>query len=301
MDNSWLDRAWPRKKNTTAETKREMPEGVWAHCASCGAVLYAEQFAKSLHVCEQCGHHHRIDALTRLKQLNGGGEYTLLGEEIEPKDFTGFVDSKPYTQRLAEAKKKSACSESMIAAVTKIDGVKVGVAIFSFDFIGGSMGHVLGQRFVQAVNYCAEHNMPFVCVTASGGARMQEGIVALFQMAKTSMAISRFKQTGNPYITVLTDPTSGGVSASMAMQADIILAEKGALIGFTGPRVIEQTLRESLPEGFQRAEFLLKHGAVDAVVARKDLPKKLARLLRKLLCYKNVNNKGKESHVCSAE
>ena len=270
-----------------------MPEGVWVRCEHCASPLFAQSFEKNLQVCHKCGHHHRVGAQIRLQQLAQGADFKLIGESVKPKDYLQFKDKKPYTKRLQEARTKSGLSESLLATHTSIQGQQVVLAIFSFDFIGGSMGYVLGERFVQAVEYAIKNNLPFMCVTASGGARMQEGVVALFQMAKTSMALARYKQTKMPYISVLTDPTSGGVAASMAMQADIIIAEKGALIGFTGPRVIAQTLREDLPEGFQRAEFLLRHGAIDAVVERQHLPDTLSRILSKLT--RNIRVQQKEA------
>ena len=279
---TWLDEVWPKKSLKNGSDQRSIPEGVWAKCKKCGHILYADTFKAHHYVCDACGHHHRMGAMSRLQHLNQGADYQLIGEDVQSKDYLNFHDSKSYKQRLEEAKKKSGLTESIVCAATKIDQYEVVVAIFSFDFIGGSMGSALGERFVQAVHYAMEKGLPFICVTASGGARMQEGVAALFQMAKTSMALSHFKQTKNPYIAILTDPTSGGVAASMAMQADIIMAEKGALIGFTGPRVIAQTLKEDLPEGFQRAEFLLKQGAVDMVVERDKIPGKVANLLSML-------------------
>ena len=284
---SWIEEVWPKKKPRQAHDARPVPDGLWDKCAACGKRVFSESFEKSWKVCAHCGHHHRLDAKSRLLQLNQGAYYTLIGEEVKTKDYLNFKDKKPYKQRLVEAQKKSGLSESILCARTKLASTEVVVAIFSFDFIGGSMGSVLGERFVRACEYATKHNLPFVCVTSSGGARMQEGVIALFQMAKTSMAVAKFKLTKNPFITILADPTSGGVAASMAMQADIIIAERGALIGFTGPRVIAQTLREDLPQGFQRADFQLKNGAVDMVVARKDMPKKLTSLLSKLT-YKHA-------------
>jgi len=280
---NWLDKIIPPKIHArTGIGKRGVPEGLWSKCSSCQAVLYGEELKLSLQVCPKCGHHMRIGGRERLESFLDKGSVNLIGEQVKPVDMLKFRDQKRYKDRLSDARKSSPSSEAILASYGLLESIPLSVLAFDFRFLGGSMGSVVGERFVRAADHSYEERKPLVCFCASGGARMQEALFSLMQMAKTSAAIARNREAGIPYITVLTDPTMGGVSASLAMLGDIIIAEPNALVGFAGPRVIEQTVRETLPDGFQRAEFLLAHGAVDMIVDRRELRAEIAALLDKL-------------------
>lgn len=277
---SWLQKLLPPKINRAqGANKKTVPEGLWSKCPSCDAVLYRSDLESNAEVCPKCSHHHRISARRRLDLiLDAEGRFEI-GAEVQPVDPLKFKDTKRYADRLKSTQSELGETDSLIVMQGSIKAIPAVVAAFEFKFMGGSMGSVMGERFARGVQACIEHKMPFVCVSASGGARMQEGLFSLMQMAKTSAALTRLSQAGLPYISVLTDPTMGGVSASFAMLGDVIIAEPNALIGFAGPRVIEQTVRETLPEGFQRAEFLLEHGAIDMIVDRRQMRDKLATLI----------------------
>ncbi|QJR82231.1 acetyl-CoA carboxylase carboxyltransferase subunit beta [Alteromonas pelagimontana] len=276
---SWIQKILPR---TQTSTKGNVPEGIWTKCGSCQAVLYKTDLEKQLEVCPKCDHHMRISARSRLNSFLDEKDRKELGAEFEPRDILKFKDSKRYKDRITAAQKSTNEKDALIAMQGKLKGMPVAVVSFEFAFMGGSMASVVGARFVAAVNACLENNMPLICFSASGGARMQEALMSLMQMAKTSAALAKMSERGLPYISVLTDPTMGGVSASLAMLGDINVAEPKALIGFAGPRVIEQTVRETLPEGFQRSEFLVEKGAIDMIVDRRQMRDKLHRLLVKL-------------------
>lgn len=281
---SWFQKLLPPKiKRKVTGAKKTVPEGLWSKCPSCEAVLYRADLGKNMEVCPKCSHHNRISARTRLDLLlDPEGRYEI-GAEVLPVDSLKFKDSKRYTDRLTEAQKDTGETDALVVMQGSIKTLPVVAAAFEFKFMGGSMGSVVGERFARAVQVCVEQNMPFVCFSASGGARMQEGLNSLMQMAKTSAALTQLSAAKLPFVSVLTDPTMGGVSASFAMLGDVIVAEPNALIGFAGPRVIEQTVRETLPEGFQRAEFLLEHGAIDLIVDRRQLRDKLASLLTMMM------------------
>ncbi len=277
---SWLQKLLPPKiKRSTENTRKSVPEGLWCKCPACEAVLYSTDLEDNLSVCPKCGHHHRINARTRLTMLLDPEGQFEIGTEVVPLDPLKFKDSKRYSDRLAAAAEDSGEADAMVVMQGSLKSLPVVVACFEFDFLGGSMGSVVGERFVRGVKAALELKAPFICFTASGGARMQEGLFSLMQMAKTTAAVARLAEQGLPFITVLTDPTMGGVSASFAFVGDVVIAEPGALIGFAGPRVIEQTVRQTLPEGFQRAEFILEKGAIDMIVDRRELRDKLASLL----------------------
>jgi acetyl-CoA carboxylase carboxyl transferase subunit beta len=278
---SWLTKLLPPKikREQGAIRRASLPEGLWSKCSSCEAVLYATDLENNLQVCPKCGHHKRLNARERIELLlDAEGRYEI-GAEVLPVDTLKFKDSKRYPDRLMEANESSGESDSLVVMQGAIKTMPVVVAAFEFDFMGGSMGSVLGERFVRGVQSAIEQRMAFVCITASGGARMQEGLFSLMQMAKTTAALTKLSDAGLPFISILTDPTMGGVSASFAFVGDVVIAEPGALIGFAGPRVIEQTVRETLPEGFQRSEFLLDKGAVDFIVDRRELRDQLAQVL----------------------
>lgn len=276
---SWFQRIIPPKiKRKENGEKKAVPEGLWSKCASCEAVLYYTDLAKNLDVCPKCGHHNRISARKRIDMFLDPGGRREIGGEVAPQDPLKFKDSKRYTDRLTQAHESTNEEDALVVIQGSIKAIPMVVAAFEFGFMGGSMGSVVGERFVRAVQICIEQHLPFVCFTASGGARMQEGLFSLMQMAKTSAALTKMSKKKLPFISVLTDPTMGGVSASFAFIGDIVIAEPGALIGFAGPRVIEQTVRQTLPEGFQRAEFLLEHGAIDMIVDRREMRDKLASL-----------------------
>jgi acetyl-CoA carboxylase carboxyl transferase subunit beta len=276
---SWLQKLLPPKIKRSEGARKSIPEGLWAKCPSCEAVLYATDLENNQNVCPKCGHHHRIRARARLDLLLDPEGRFEIGAEVVPLDPLKFRDSKRYFDRLAAANEETGETDALVAMQGAIKTVPVMVACFEFEFMGGSMGSVVGERFVRAVRGAVEQQLPFVCVTASGGARMQEGLFSLMQMAKTTAAVTQLAANQLPFITVLTDPTMGGVSASFAFVGDVVIAEPGALIGFAGPRVIEQTVRETLPAGFQRAEFLLEKGAIDMIVDRRQMRDKLVSLL----------------------
>jgi acetyl-CoA carboxylase carboxyl transferase subunit beta len=281
---SWMQKLLPPKiKRDTGSPKKVVPEGLWSKCDACEAVLYRTDLEQNLFVCPKCSHHNRITARERLDcLLDAEGRYEI-GGEIVPVDSLKFKDSRRYTERLEEAKKDTAEDDALVVMQGSVKTIPLVAAAFEFRFLGGSMGSVVGERWVRGVHVCLEQKLPLVCITASGGARMQEGLLSLLQMSKTCAALTRLAAEKLPFISVLTDPTMGGVSASFALIGDVVFAEPGALIGFAGPRVIEQTVRETLPEGFQRSEFLLQHGAVDLIVDRREMRDKLANLITLLL------------------
>jgi acetyl-CoA carboxylase carboxyl transferase subunit beta len=279
---SWFEKIMPSRIKTERRT-RSVPEGLWSKCPACDAVLYRAELERNIHVCPKCGHHQRVGARERLLKFLDPGSASELAANIEPDDPLKFRDSKRYRDRLVAAQKSTGEKDALIVMAGTLKGLEVVAAAFEFRFMGGSMGAVVGERFVRAVEHCLEHRMPLVCFSSSGGARMQEALYSLLQMSKTSSALARLAKAGLPFISVLTDPTTGGVSASLAMLGDINIGEPRALIGFAGPRVIQQTVRETLPEGFQRSEFLLEHGAIDMIVDRRDLRDRIASLLRLLM------------------
>ena len=282
---SWFEKLMPSRIRTDVrirESARSVPEGLWTKCPSCSAVLYRPELERNQEVCPKCGHHLRIRARRRLEGFLDPGSTTEIGAAIKPVDRLRFRDSKKYRDRLAQAQKSVQEDDALVCMSGRLHGLPIVACAFEFEFMGGSMGSVVGERFVRAVNLAVSEALPLVCFSASGGARMQEALFSLMQMAKTSAALGRLRAAGQPYLSVLTDPTMGGVSASLAMLGDVNIAEPGALIGFAGPRVIEQTVRETLPEGFQRAEFLLEHGVIDCIIDRRELRDRLARLLSML-------------------
>jgi len=279
---NWLDRIIPPKIKQGRLSESGVPKGLWRKCDGCQAVLYAAELVSGHEVCPKCGHHHRIGGARRLNSLFGDNEYELLAENVQTQDVLKFRDLKRYRDRLNEAGKRCESSEALVVAKGDLIDQPVVVAAFDFAFMGGSMGAVVGERFVRGVQRAMDDGIPFICFSASGGARMQEGLFSLMQLSKTVAALRRLKEKNIPYISVLTDPTMGGVSASFAMLGDVIIAEPNALVGFAGQRVIEQTVREKLPEGFQRAEFLLEHGSIDLIIARSELPATIHSLLSTL-------------------
>jgi acetyl-CoA carboxylase carboxyl transferase subunit beta len=281
---SWLQKLLPPKiKRSPGAAKKAVPEGLWIKCEVCEAVLYRADLEKSLHVCPKCSHHNRITARERLDvTLDPEGRYEI-GSEVVPVDFLKFVDSRRYGDRLEADAQESGESDALVVMQGAIKTLPVVVAAFEFRFMGGSMGSVVGERFVRGVQSAIEQKLPFICFCASGGARMQEGLMSLMQMAKTTAALTQLSTDRLPFLSVLTDPTMGGVSASFAMIGDVVVAEPGALIGFAGPRVIEQTVKQTLPEGFQRAEFLLEHGAIDMIVDRREMRDRLVSLITLLM------------------
>lgn len=280
---SWFDNLMPSRIKTRSKNQ-QVPDGLWLKCSGCSTTLYREEVKNNQMVCPKCGYHMRISARERLTHLFDADTPTAeIGEKLQPTDFLKFKDSKRYKDRIAQAHKASGENDALVALSGKILGRDFTVAAFEFSYMGGSMGSVVGERFARAVEHAIAHKTPFVCFAASGGARMQEGLTSLMQMAKTSAALTQLSKNGLPFISVLTDPTMGGVSASFAMLGDIIIAEPGALIGFAGPRVIEQTVRETLPEGFQRSEFLMEKGAIDRIVPRLQMRNELVDLCAILL------------------
>jgi acetyl-CoA carboxylase carboxyl transferase subunit beta len=281
---SWLQKLLPPKiKRDGGAPRKVVPEGLWSKCEACEAVLYRADLEKNLQVCPKCSHHNRISARERLDYLlDREGRYEI-GAEVLSVDTLKFKDSRRYSERLAEARTETSEEDALVVMQGGIKAIPVVTAAFEFRFLGGSMGSAVGERFVRGVQACLEQRLPYVCIAASGGARMQEGLLSLMQMAKTCAVLTRLARERLPFISVLTDPTMGGVSASFAMIGDVVIGEPGALVGFAGPRVIEQTVRETLPEGFQRSEFLLKHGAIDMIVDRREMRDKLATLLAMLL------------------
>lgn len=280
---SWFRKLIPSRIKTNGAAKRTVPEGVWTKCDVCNAVLYRAELDRNLEVCPKCSHHMRIRARTRLDQFLDPGSRIEVGAAIKPVDKLKFRDSKKYKDRLSQAQKQTGENDALVVIKGQLKGIPLVACAFEFDFMGGSMGAVVGERFVLAVEAAIENKIPLVCFSASGGARMQEAIISLMQMAKTSAALAALKKNELPYISVMTDPTMGGVSASLASLGDINMAEPGALIGFAGPRVIEHTVRETLPEGFQRSEFLLEHGYIDMIVDRREMRDRVASLLAKLI------------------
>lgn len=281
---SWFHSIIPPKiKRKENGEKKAVPQGLWSKCAACEAVLYYTDLVKNLNVCPKCGHHNRIAARERLELLLDPADRKEVAADVTPLDPLKFKDGKRYTERLTQASGSTHETDALIVMQGTILSVPVVTAAFEFGFMGGSMGSVVGERFARAVEASLNQHSPFICFSASGGARMQEGLFSLMQMAKTSAALGRLAQNKLPFISVLTDPTMGGVSASFAFIGDVVIAEPGALIGFAGPRVIEQTVRQTLPKGFQRAEFLLEHGAIDLIVDRREMRERLANLCNLLL------------------
>ena len=276
---SWLQKLLPPKIKRSEGVRKSIPEGLWTKCPACEAVLYATDLENNQNVCPKCNHHHRIRARARLDLLLDSEGRFEVGAEVVPTDPLKFKDGKRYIDRLAAAVEETGETDALVVMQGAIKDIPLMVACFDFEFMGGSMGSVVGERFVRGVRGAIEQELPFVCITASGGARMQEGLFSLMQMAKTTAAVARLAGQRLPFVTVLTDPTMGGVSASFAFVGDVVIAEPGALIGFAGPRVIEQTVRETLPDGFQRAEFLLDKGAIDMIVDRRQMRDKLASLI----------------------
>jgi acetyl-CoA carboxylase carboxyl transferase subunit beta len=277
---SWLKKLLPPRINKgEPSVRKSIPEGLWSKCPACEAVLYRSDLESNLAVCPKCAHHQRLRARARIDLLLDAEGRSEVGASVLPLDPLKFKDSRKYTERLSAATSETGEADALVVMQGTIHGAPVVIACFEFEFLGGSMGSVVGERFVRGVLAAEEQRVPFVCITATGGARMQEGLFSLMQMAKTTAAITRLSRRKLPFISILADPTMGGVSASFAFIGDIVIAEPGALIGFAGPRVIEQTVRETLPEGFQRAEFLLEKGAVDMIIDRRQLRDKLATLL----------------------
>lgn len=276
---NWFKKLLPSRIRTEGSSKKAIPEGVWTSCAACKAVLYRAELERNLDVCVKCGYHMRIGARKRLAQFLDPNSGTELGTHVSPIDFLKFKDTKRYRDRLVAAQKETGETDAMVVMRGTVKSLPLVACAFEFGFMGGSMGSVVGERFVRGVKRAIEERIPLVCFSASGGARMQEALVSLMQMAKTSAALADLHQHRLPYISVLTDPTTGGVSASLATLGDVNIAEPNALIGFAGPRVIEQTVRQVLPEGFQRSEFLLEHGAIDLIVDRREMRDRIAALL----------------------
>ena len=276
---SWFERIRPSRIKTERRT-RSVPEGLWTKCPACDSVLYRAEIERNLHVCPKCSHHMRINARERLLKFFDPGTVTELAAKIEPEDPLKFKDTKRYRDRLVQSQKQTGERDALIVMAGSLAELDVVAVAFEFRFLGGSMGSVVGEKFVRAADHCLEHRSPLVCFSASGGARMQEALYSLLQMAKTSAALKRMSEARLPYISVMTDPTTGGMSASLAMLGDINIGEPKALIGFAGPRVIQQTVRETLPEGFQRSEFLLDHGALDMIVDRREMRDRIGSMLR---------------------
>lgn len=282
MSNNWLEKILPTVRRTPENRRSNVPEGLWRKCPRCDSALYRPELERNQDVCPKCGHHLRVGARKRLRLFLDEGQTSEIGADLAPVDRLKFKDSKKYKDRIAAAQKDTQEKDALVAMKGKLHGMPLVAVAFEFRFMGGSMGSVVGERFVRAVDVCLEQRLPLVCFAASGGARMQEALFSLMQMAKTSAALERLREAGLPFISVLTDPVYGGVSASLAMLGDLNVAEPNALIGFAGPRVIEQTVRQKLPEGFQRSEFLLEHGAIDMIVERQQLRNTLHRVLANL-------------------
>lgn len=279
---SWFKKLLPSRIKTNGSARRSVPEGVWTKCDVCSSVLYRAELARNFEVCPKCSHHMRISARDRLDGFLDPEPREEIGTAIKPVDKLKFKDSKKYRDRLSQAQKQTGENDALVVITGQLKAMPVVACAFEYNFIGGSMGSVVGERFVLAVERALESRRALVCFSASGGARMQEGIISLMQMAKTSSALSVLRDRDIPFISILTDPTMGGVSASLAAMGDINIAEPNALIGFAGPRVIEQTVRETLPDGFQRSEFLLEHGAIDMIVDRRQMRDRIASLLAML-------------------
>ncbi|MBL1141321.1 MAG: acetyl-CoA carboxylase carboxyltransferase subunit beta [Proteobacteria bacterium] len=276
---SWFKKILPSRNKTNANTRRTVPEGIWTKCEGCNEVLYRAELDRNLEVCPKCNQHMRISARVRLDRFLDEENKEEIASDVKPVDVLKFRDSKPYKNRLSQAQKKTGENDALIAMTGQLKGLPVVACAFEFDFMGGSMGSVVGEKFIRAVDVAIEKNAALICFSTSGGARMQEALFSLMQMAKTAAALSVLREKKLPYISVLTDPTMGGVSASLATLGDINIAEPDALIGFAGPRVIEQTVRETLPEGFQRSEFLLENGDIDVIVDRRELRDRIANIL----------------------
>lgn len=286
---SWIDKILPSIANASKDAKKSaVPEGTWKKCPRCDAMLYKKSLSENFDVCPKCEHHLRITARRRIELFLDADGQEELNADMEPVDLLKFKDRKKYKDRLSAAQKSTGEKDALVVVKGSVNDIPVIVAAFEFSFIGGSMGAVVGEKFTQAVNTCIEEGLPLVCYSTSGGARMQEALISLMQMPKTSAALERLKRHSLPYISVLVDPVYGGVSASLAMLGDINIAEPNALVGFTGPDVIRQTVRVNLPEGFQRSEFLLEHGAIDMIVHRRDLRTKIASILEKLLHHRRT-------------
>ena len=279
---NWFKKIVPTINTEARASRRSVPEGLWTKCEECNSVLYRAEVERNLFVCPKCGHHMRLSARQRLDSFLDPNSGVEIGENVEPVDILRFRDSKKYKDRLLSSQKATGEKDALVAMRGRLKGMRVVACAFEFSFMGGSMGSVVGERFHRAVGAALEDNAPLICFSASGGARMQEALISLMQMAKTSAALTKLSRAGIPFISVMTDPTMGGVSASLAMLGDVNVAEPKALIGFAGPRVIEQTVRETLPEGFQRSEFLVDHGAVDLILDRREMRDRLAALLAML-------------------
>ena len=281
---SWLKNVIPPKikRIVGSVSKKNIPEGLWCKCPSCQAVLYRTDLEQNMEVCPKCSFHNRISARARIDSILDNEKRKEIGAKIQPLDSLKFNDTQSYADRIKSSQKDLNEKDAMVVMQGSIEGKPAVVAAFEFKFMGGSMGSVVGEKFVRGIQAAIKSKATFICVSASGGARMQEGLLSLMQMAKTSAALTKLSEAKLPYFSILTDPTMGGVTASFAMLGDVIIAEPKALIGFAGPRVIEQTVREKLPEGFQRSEFLLSHGAIDMIVDRRDMKKKLVNLISKL-------------------
>lgn len=279
---SWFDKLMPSRIRTE-QRSRSVPEGLWVKCPACSAQLYGAELKRNLYVCPKCSHHLRIGARERLDVFLDPEETNEIAASLEPRDPLRFRDSRRYRDRLNDGQKQTGEKDALIVVAGSLKSIPIVAAAFEFRFMGGSMGSVVGEKFVRGVEYCIEHERPYICFSASGGARMQEALLSLLQMSKTSAAIAALSEAGLPYISVITDPTMGGVSASLAMLGDVNIAEPGSLIGFAGPRVIEQTVKETLPDGFQRAEFLLEKGALDMIVDRRRARDEIAALLAKFM------------------
>lgn len=287
MSSSWFRRITP--KLVATENKKEIPAGLWIKCPECGETLYSKDLEKNLKVCNFCDYHFRLTAEERIEYLFDEGTFQEMDADLTPGDPLKFVDSKKYKDRIKQATAKSKLKEAITTGEGQINGVRTSIAAFNFRFMGGSMGSVVGEKITRAIEHSLKEKIPMLIVSASGGARMQEGALSLMQMGKTSAALSKLAKAGIPYISFMTDPTTGGVSASFAMLGDVNIAEKGALIGFAGPRVIQQTIRQNLPQGFQRADFLLEHGAVDLILHRHEMKETLTKLY-KMLFYKGLES-----------
>jgi acetyl-CoA carboxylase carboxyl transferase subunit beta len=280
---SWFERILPKRNTSVSERRKSVPEGVWSKCKKCDAAIYRAELERTLEVCHKCSFHMRISARKRLHKFLDENSLTEIAPDLEPIDILKFKDSKRYKDRISAAQKVSGEKDALVVFEGQLKGLPVVACAFEFNFMAGSMAAVVGEKFIRAVDASIQGNKPLICFSTSGGARMQEALTSLFQMAKTSAGLARLSTKGLPFISVLTDPTMGGVSASLAMLGDVNIGEPNALIGFAGPRVIEQTVRETLPEGFQRSEFLLDHGAIDMIIDRRDMRDRIASLLAKMM------------------
>ena len=280
---NWLTKLIPTFRKSNKKKKSKIPDGIWSSCPSCESALYQPELEKTLYVCPKCDHHLRIGSRLRLEIFFDDAKFTEIAAEVSATDFLNFKDTKKYTDRIVDAQKKSGETEALLVGSGKLNGRKVTAAAFEFNFMGGSMGSAVGEKFMQGVKVAMKEKTPFICFATSGGARMQESMISLMQMAKTSAVIQKFKKMNLPYISVMVDPIFGGVSASLAMLGDINIAEPKAFVGFAGRRVIEQTVRVELPEDFQKSEFLLAHGAVDMILHRTEIKSKISGLLEKIL------------------